>query len=388
MNPADGRSRHSLRIGSLAGIELRVHLTFPLLLVLVAIGAAAPGGPGPVAGVLWVLALFACVIVHELAHSLVARHHGIAVTEIELLPFGGLSKMARLPDDPAVELRIAAAGPLASLALAATAAVVTLVAGAHLWPPTLYGGGVLPRLAWVNLLLAGLNLLPALPLDGGRVLRAVLEMHLDRARATHVSVLVARLLAGAMVAAGVLVNVWLLVIGLFVLVGSSADEAAVTVHARIKDLRVAEVMSRHPVALPAEVAADLVVRGLRSTEQALPVVTGGDRYLGSVSLDRLRRAAPGTPTGDLADATAPVLHPDDLVEDSGLLDGRVAVAAVVVAGHLVGVARAEQADRVVRRRLGQPDRVVTHPPPPPPPPPPRAGRTPTDPASPIGPTAG
>ena len=171
----------------MAGVDIRIHATFLLLVALVALGSTAPEGPGLVASLVWLAAIFTCVVVHELAHSLVARRNGIPIVEIELLPIGGVSKMERSPEDPRVELRIAAAGPAASVALGAVFAGIALLAGVPMWPPTLYGGGFLARLSWVNLLLAGFNLAPALPLDGGRVLRALLEQKTDRQRATHVA---------------------------------------------------------------------------------------------------------------------------------------------------------------------------------------------------------
>lgn len=224
--PARPPPRLSLRLATVAGVEIRVHLTFVVLLVLVGLGAAAPEGPGLVPAFGWLVALFACVVLHELAHSLVAIRHGIRVPEIDLLPIGGVSRLEREPDDPKVELRIAAAGPAASALLGAAFALVAVAVGVGVWPPTLYGGGLLARLVWANLLLAAFNLLPALPLDGGRVLRAFLEPRRGRAAATLLVARTGRVLAVAMVAAGLFLSLWLMIIGVFVYVGSLAEEAA------------------------------------------------------------------------------------------------------------------------------------------------------------------
>ena len=224
--PARPPPRLSLRIASVAGVEVRVHITFLVLLALVVLGATAPEGPGLVPALGWLVALFGCVVVHELAHSWVAIRHGIRVPEIDLLPIGGVSRLEREPDEPKVELRISAAGPIASALLGAVFAVVALVAEVDLWPPTLYGGGLLARLVWVNLLLAAFNLLPALPLDGGRVLRALLEPRRGRPAATRQVAKISRALAVAMVTVGIFVSLWLAIIGAFVYVGSLAEEAA------------------------------------------------------------------------------------------------------------------------------------------------------------------
>ncbi|HEX4866676.1 MAG TPA: site-2 protease family protein [Acidimicrobiales bacterium] len=218
--------RWSVHLATVAGIGIRVHASFLVLVVLVAMGSTAPGAPGLVPGLVWLVALFACVIAHELAHSVVARRYGIPVLEIELLPIGGVSKLERWPDDPPEALRVAAAGPAASIALGLTFIALCLLAGVSLWPPTIYGGGILARLAWVNLLLAVFNLTPALPLDGGRVLVAVLQPHLGRARATRAAARLGRALGAAMAVIGFFSNVWLLLIGLFVVLGSRAEEAA------------------------------------------------------------------------------------------------------------------------------------------------------------------
>src|SRR5438552_1343239 len=120
------RRAASFSIGHVAGIDIRVHLTFFLLVALFAFGSSGPGGPGVVGGLIWLVIIFACVVVHELAHSLVARHRGASVREIVLLPIGGVSKLENLPESAPDELAIAIVGPAASLGLAAGAAIVAV----------------------------------------------------------------------------------------------------------------------------------------------------------------------------------------------------------------------------------------------------------------------
>jgi Zn-dependent protease len=337
-----------------AGVDLRIHATFLLLVAIVAVGSSAPGGPGAVAGLLWLVALFACVVLHELAHSLVSIHHGIPIREIELLPIGGVSKMERSPEDPGVELRIAAAGPAASVALSALFAGTALLARVPMWPPTLYEGVFLARLAWVNLLLAAFNLIPALPLDGGRVLRAFLEERSDRLHATQVAARAGRMFASAMIGLGLFFNIWLLLIGVFVYFGSWAEEMAAVTHERIKDLRVRDVMIHEPIVLRDAMPTDRASETLwRDAQRELPVVDGSGRYVGLVTASDLLGAAPGTTVNEVADATAPVLGPDDALETSGLLGGEVVAAAVVSSGRVVGLARAVDAGLVAQRTVGR-----------------------------------
>ncbi|HEY8546574.1 MAG TPA: site-2 protease family protein [Acidimicrobiales bacterium] len=220
------RGRASLRIATVAGIDIRVHASFLLLVAFVVATAAPPGGPTIAEHLTWLVLLFAAVTVHELAHSLVARRYGSPVEAIDLLPVGGVSRLGRLPDDPGQQARVALAGPLASVVLAVVLGAGAVAAGLPLSPADLLAAPLPVRLAWVNLLLAGFNLLPAFPLDGGRLLRAVLARRMDGDRATAVAARIGRRLALGMIVGGVLANLWIAVLGVFVLAGSQAEEAS------------------------------------------------------------------------------------------------------------------------------------------------------------------
>jgi hypothetical protein len=236
-----------------------------------------------------------------------------------------------------------------SIVLGIAFGAAALLAGVSMWPPTLYGGGFLARLSWVNLLLAGFNLLPALPLDGGRILRAELEQRTDRERATRAAARVGRLFATLMMAAGLLVNVWLLVIGVFVYLGSWAEETAATIHERIKGLRVSDVMISDPIVLAQASPTAVVVEALwHSAQREFPVVTEQGGYAGLVTAEALLAAPRGSTVADMTDTSAPTLEPDDEVETSGLLSGEIEAAAVVREGAVVGLARAADAELAAR----------------------------------------
>jgi Zn-dependent protease len=352
------RRRLSARIASPAGIDVRVHVSFLLLVVLVAVASAAPDGPGALSSAIWLVAIFTCVVLHELSHSLVARRHGIPVREIELLPIGGVSKLSRSPEDPRVELRIAAAGPAASLGVAAALAVVAVAAGVSLWPPTLYGGGLLARLVWANVLLAGFNLVPAFPLDGGRVLRAALEARTDRATATATAARIGRWFALAMVAIGVLVNVWLVLIGAFVWVASRAEERTAAIHDQLSRLRVGDLAEPAPRVLSAAAPAAAEAPPVWSSgPRVLPVVDPTGRSVGLVSTAALSGAPPGATVGDVTDTSIPTLEAGLSIEASGLLSGDPALAVVVDRGRVVGTVTARAAvalvERLVRERAAR-----------------------------------
>lgn len=215
----------SVVVGHLLGIELRVHWTFALLLGLVAWANWSLGAGKVVAGLAWILAIFGSVLLHELAHCVVARRYGIVVEDILLIPIGGISQMRTMPREPERELKMAIAGPATSLGLGLLFSLATVVVGAQLWPPTLLAGSWPARLAWLNVMLGLFNLLPALPMDGGRVLRAALAMHEDRRVATRQAARIARFLAFAMIVVGFTYNVWFVLIGFFVLMAAGAEEA-------------------------------------------------------------------------------------------------------------------------------------------------------------------
>lgn len=252
------RRRPGWRIARIAGIDVRVHPTFLVLMAFAVLGMFGP----PVTGVVWLVLLFGSVVAHELSHSLVAVQRGIPVHDIVLLPIGGVSEIERLPDRPRDELLVAVVGPLTSFAIGALAGGVTVLLGGSLLPIDLVQGSFIHRLAWANVFLGGFNLLPAFPLDGGRVLRAALAERIGLERATPIAASLGRVAAALMALAGALVDIWLILIAAFVYLGSRAEEAATLVHVRLSGKRVSDVMlpiegfDIHPALAPADVKAD------------------------------------------------------------------------------------------------------------------------------------
>jgi Zn-dependent protease len=224
---------HSVPVGRLAGVPIRLHWTFFLLVAFVAVVDWSAGGSAVLVGLVWIVALFASVVVHEVAHCIVARQRGATVLGIVLFPLGGLSQVEAMPEAPADELAVAIVGPLTSIGLGGLLLGLGLVFGAHVFPPTLFAGSWWARLGWLNLLLGAFNLLPALPMDGGRVLRATLARHKSNLEATALAARIARYVGVAMLVVGFMYDFWLLLIGLFVLMGARAEEEA----ARHQDLR-------------------------------------------------------------------------------------------------------------------------------------------------------
>lgn len=323
-------------LARVAGIRIYVHLTFLLLVALIAYSESRPGGLGAWGGVVWVLTLFGCVLVHELAHSILARRLGATVKAIVLLPIGGVSQIQHMPRYWADEFWIAAVGPLASVVLGIVAAAASFATGAALLPVNLGGGPVLPRLAWANLLLGAFNLLPAFPLDGGRVLRAWLERRHDVTSATRIAAQLGRALAVAMMVFGIFWNLWFLLIGVFVYMGAAQEEQVAVIHSRLTGLSVRQLM-RYPVAA---IEAHTPVEQLRRCWPGPQVVTAAGEYVGLAMGSDLAEAPAGATAADITDREAPVLAPGDDVGTSALdalIDSGYPALAVVEEGRPVGV---------------------------------------------------
>jgi Zn-dependent protease/CBS domain-containing protein len=216
----------SFRIGSIMGIPVKIHLTFILLLALIYFAGPSIIGIGGFTGVFFVVLIFASVVFHELSHSLVARHYGINVEDITLLPIGGVARMATTPNQPRQEMIIAAAGPIASIVLGFSLWFAAGIFGSDVTLSDMsVKGGLLAQLAAVNFVLAIFNLIPAFPMDGGRILRGVLGLYLSPFTATRIAVGVGQGFAIFLFFVGLLwMNPFLILIALFVYLGAESEE--------------------------------------------------------------------------------------------------------------------------------------------------------------------
>jgi Zn-dependent protease len=342
-----GNSKWSIPLGKVAGFKVRLHLSFFLLVILV-VATAGSASVSTVLGELWWLAaVFACVLIHEICHSVVARRVGIAVRDIVLLPIGGVSEMEEMPKEPLRELWISAAGPLGSLALAGLALVAAAVSDGHPWPPTLFAGSIAARIGWMNLLLAAFNLIPALPLDGGRVFRSVLAMRVGRERATAAAVLLGRAGGVALMVAGFFYDLWLLFIGVFVYFGARAE-------GRVQELEepsLRRVAVQAAMISPAWVADEGHVLTPDSARRALerqgvlPITSGG-RYMGLVGEEEISLAASWgeTVAGRIGNRHAPAVRAWDHLDTVLEVLRRSGWPALAVLGPdrtVVGVVRSD-----------------------------------------------
>jgi len=270
----------SFSIGHLLGSDLRVHATFFLLLAW--IGAAAYVAAGPEAAlinVVFVLALFACVVAHEFGHALTARRFGIKTPDITLLPIGGLARLERMPEDPWQEVIVALAGPAVNVVIWAVlvfgfGADASLEALENIEDPA---AGFWGRLAAVNLFLVVFNLIPAFPMDGGRVFRALLSIPLGRLRATRAAARAGQAMAFLFGFLGLFGgSPILLLIALFVFVAAASESADVQLRDMARHVPAREAMITEYEALaPDDRMHTAATALLRTTQHEFPVLEQG-----------------------------------------------------------------------------------------------------------------
>jgi Zn-dependent protease len=222
--------RSSLKVASIFGIEVRIHITFLLFLVWIwFINYQVGGVTGAVQGVVLILALFACVLLHEFGHAFAARGFGIRTPDITLLPIGGVARLNRIPEKPWQELVVAIAGPLVNVVIIVVLILVMQTSAAIDQPEDLESPafGFLDKIVYVNKMLVLFNLIPAFPMDGGRVLRALLAMAMPYVRATQIAAWIGQGLAVAFGIFGIFFNPWLVFIAYFIFVGARQEAAMV-----------------------------------------------------------------------------------------------------------------------------------------------------------------
>lgn len=344
----------SFPVARIFGIQLRIHYTFFLIVLIFALGATAPGGLGVVSAMIWLVLIFLCVLIHELGHSLLAKRKGATVKAIVLLPIGGVSQLENLPESPPDEFAIAIVGPLASFGLAAASAVGAATLRIPLWPPNLYDGPLLSRLAWFNLIIGAFNLIPAFPLDGGRVLRSLLQRNRPLEAATRLASRIGRVVAVVLMAVGIFYSLWLLIIGLFIFFGASSEEAATIAHSHMKSLYVRDVMVANPITVDAATQSGYLLEMIQRTSQREFPMIEGDRYAGMITADHLMTYPPGTYVGYIADRGCPAIAPSDLLEDAEMKvlgPSRRPAIAVIDEGRVVGLLTQADVARIVQRGL-------------------------------------
>lgn len=342
----------SLKLGRFLGIDVHVHFTFLLLLAAVAGARLLAGeGSGAVVNELAFLgSLFLCVLLHEFGHALAARRYGIPTRDITLLPIGGVARLERTPSRPAHELVVALAGPAVNLVIAA-GLLLGLSLGGH---PVLTGltspgaGGMIDRLFAANLFLVAFNLIPAFPMDGGRVLRALLALRLGAVRATAIAAGLGRGIAVVFGLLGLFGNPMLLLIAVFVWFGAAQEAAAVEMKSTLEGVTVRDSMlTRFETLHPHDTLTEAADKLLAGSQQDFPVIGIDGRPAGILTRERLftslREFGEEAPVADAMERFPVTASPEDRLEsilERGDVD-RSAPVLVVQDGRLVGLLTTE-----------------------------------------------
>jgi Zn-dependent protease/predicted transcriptional regulator len=349
----------SWRIGRIAGIDVFVHFTFFLLLAWFAgAGYMRTGEIMPaVINVAFIITLFAIVVLHELGHALTARRYGIGTRDITLLPIGGVARLERMPEDPRQELVVALAGPMVNVVLAVLLYFVLEVgAGLSVGPieeAMRISGGFLTQLFWINVVLVVFNLLPAFPMDGGRVLRALLAMRLDYVRATHIAASIGQAMAILFALAGLFGNPFLIFIGLFVWLGASQEASMVQMRSALGGIPVMRAMvANYQTLRPDDALRRAVEHMLDGFQQDFPVAEG-DVLVGVLSHGDLAAAlaqhGPEVRVENVMRRDFITVSPREMLEPAfaKLQEGGCHTVPVVENGRLVGLLTTENVTEIL-----------------------------------------
>jgi Zn-dependent protease/CBS domain-containing protein len=314
--------RWQWKLGTFAGIDVFVHATF--LLLIGWIGYSHWLQYGTVAkvaeGILFIIALFLCVVLHEYGHALTARRYGIKTRDITLYPIGGVARLERLPDKPIEELWVALMGPAVNVVIAALLFVYLYVTRGlvPMTDLTVASGSFLARLMAVNVSLVLFNLIPAFPMDGGRVLRALLAMRMDYVRATQIAANIGQGLAFLLGLFGLFNNPFLLFIAFFVWIGASQEASMVQMRNSISGIPVTQAMqTRFDILSPSDRLDRVVSLILAGSQQDFPVVEDG-QFVGLLTRDDFIRAlsqkGQDTPVSEVIRRNVPSVDSHEMVE--------------------------------------------------------------------------
>jgi stage IV sporulation protein FB len=356
----------SIPIGSVGGTVIRVHVTFLLLLLWIAITYYIQGGTqAAIQGVTFVVLVFACVVLHEFGHVLAARQYGVRTPDITLLPIGGVARLARIPENPGQELVIALAGPAVNVIIAALLyfllGTLPTLAGTDLQSP---GTDMLERLASVNAFLFLFNLIPAFPMDGGRVLRALLAYRMGYAQATQVAASIGQGVAFLFGLLGLFGNPLLLFIALFVYLAATAEAHSVQMRQVARGILAADAaITRFENLSPLSRLSDAVQALISTTQHEFPVVDGAGRLRGVLTRDAMIRAlmehGPDVAVTEIMTRDVPVVQPRQSLEDAIRLlqdKGAAVIGVVDSAGRLVGLITPENIGEVMMVHAARPRR--------------------------------
>lgn len=337
--------RWSYKVARVAGIEVKIHITFLLVLAYFGVIYWQQGGvQGALEGVGFTLLLFLCVLLHEFGHAFAARAYGIRTPDITLLPIGGVARLERMPDKPVQELVVAIAGPAVNVAIALLLVVfmAAKLQMADLADIDRAGGGLLQELLVVNVMLVVFNAIPAFPMDGGRVLRALLAMMMDHTKATMIAARVGQVLAVVFAVVSFFGPSMLLFIAVFVFLGAQQELAYARFRSGAATRKVADVMFSGYSAIPTGTPVNHALAFAEAGRQGIyPVVDLQLRAIGILSVPELKQAMAdglgGHPVDELAQPVARIQVDVPLTAAMASVPPRVPVVVENSSGQIVGM---------------------------------------------------
>lgn len=285
--------KQSKSLLNVAGIDIKIHWTFSLIILFILYTNMKAGLDAYQIGwsVLFVLSLFFCVTLHELGHAMAAKRYGIKTKDITLYPIGGVARLEKMPENPKQELVVAFAGPLVNIIIAALLSPLLLHSGlenAASENALIIGAtNFLPMLAIVNLWLALFNLIPAFPMDGGRVLRALLAMKMGRLKATQTAAVIGKTIAIGFVIAGFYMNPFLIFIGLFIILGAQAEANMVHSQFFISDLKAKDALMTNYQTIEKDQRISDAVKLLLDGDEKKFLVTDAGNPFGVLTRDHI-----------------------------------------------------------------------------------------------------
>ena len=341
----------SWKIAEFSGIPVYIHATFMLIIAWVVLthGMCGLGLSHVIGGVMFVLAIFACVVLHEFGHALAARRFGIRTRDITLLPIGGVARLERMPEKPRQELWVAIAGPLVNVGIAAFLAVWLIVSNTFepLGSLSIAGGPFVERLMVINIFLVLFNLLPAFPMDGGRVLRALLASRMSYPRATQLAATTGQGMALLFGFLGLFFNPFLILIALFVWIGAAQEASQVQAKSALGGIPVrAAMVTDFRQLSPADTLQDVIGLILSGYQEDFPVVDNG-AVVGVLTRPALLRALASRNTeltvGQIMDTGIETVQAGEMLEGvfNRLQTCQCNILPVLDRGRLVGLVTPE-----------------------------------------------
>src|SRR5918996_1427362 len=358
--------RWSMTIASIWGTVIRIHITFLLFLIWIgAIYYRQGGAEAAWQGTIFIVLIFLCVLLHELGHVFAARGFGVQTRDVTLWPFGGIASMERMPDRPSQELIVALAGPAVNVVIAAA---LLLWLGPRLNPDILTqienpAVSMAVKVLFANIILVVFNLIPAFPMDGGRVLRALLAMRMGNARATELAATIGQGFAIVFGALGIFYNPMLIIIAVFIFLAASGEAAQAQLRAvaqgpLVSDAMITDFQSRGT----ADTVNDAAEALIRTTQTEFPIVDGAGRLRGVLTRDAMVKAlkeqGPQTPVLEVMQPDVPTISARaklDTALRSLMQRGRPVVGVTEADGRLIGLLTVENLGEMMMLHSARPE---------------------------------